>query len=187
MRTVREKMGTGEEWGPDTPGMDEFNTVNAKCAELLMRYNTTVMSDDERRALLSDIIDAPVDQRTKLVPPFQCDLGFNIRLGKGDLINYNCVLLDCAEIKIGDHVLIGPGTHLVTADHPFDHIKRRDWVTSSRPIVIEDDVWIGAGATVISGVTIGARSVVGAGSVVIRDIPPDSIAVGNPARVVRNL
>jgi maltose O-acetyltransferase len=187
MRTVREKMGTGEEWGPETPGIDEFNIINRKCAALLMRYNTTVLTTEERRELLSEIIGSSVDENTKIVPPMQCDVGFNIKLGKGDLINYNCVFLDCAEIRIGDHVLIGPGTNIVTADHPFDHEKRRDWVTSSRPVIIEDDVWIGAGAIIISGVTIGARSIVGAGSVVTRDVPPDSIVAGNPAKVIRKL
>jgi maltose O-acetyltransferase len=186
-KSIPELMGTGEEWGPDTPGIDDFNRMIGECSELLMRYNTTAMPPEDRRGLLSQIIKKPVDPMTKIVPPFFCDLGINIHLGKGVLINYNCVLLDCADIRIGDHVLIGPNTNIVTADHPMDHVKRRDWVTSSLPVTIGDDVWIGAGVTIKSGVTIGDRAVIGAGSVVIKDVCPDAVAAGSPAKVIRKL
>ncbi|MDR0523382.1 MAG: sugar O-acetyltransferase [Candidatus Methanoplasma sp.] len=184
-KTVWDLMGTGEEWGPDTPGIDEFNRANLACSNMLIRYNSTPMAPEGRRALLSEILGKPVDPGTKVVPPFSCDLGRNITLGRGVLINYGCALLDCAEIRIGDHVLIGPGVNIVTADHPMDHVKRRSWITSSRPVEIGDDVWIGAGATIKSGVTVGARAVIGAGSVVVRDVPPDAVSAGNPARILR--
>ncbi|MDR3282165.1 MAG: sugar O-acetyltransferase [Candidatus Methanoplasma sp.] len=186
-KTVFELMGTGEEWGPGTPGMDEFERVNRECSELLMRYNTVPMPPEDRRDLLAQITKKPVDPSTKVVPPFFCDLGTNIILGRGVLVNYNCVLLDCAEIRIGDHVLIGPNVNIVTADHPLDHVKRRDWVTSSLPVTIGDDVWIGAGAVIKSGVTVGDRAVIGAGSVVVKDVCPDAVAAGSPANVIRKL
>jgi maltose O-acetyltransferase len=184
---VWEILRSGKTVGRDTPGHDDYNMALFKCIEKRTRYNTQPMTMEERKAALSDLLGHAVDDATKVIPPFHCDLGFNIKLGKNILINYDCVLLDTGEISIGNNVLIGPGTKIVTAEHPCEAEKRKDWSVSCRPIRIEEDVWIGAGAIVLPGVTIGARSVIGAGSVVTRDIPPDSVAVGNPARVIRSL
>jgi maltose O-acetyltransferase len=108
-------------------------------------------------------------------------------LGKNVLINYDCILLDTAEISIGDNTLIGPGSKLVTAKHHLEAEKRRNWAVGGEPIKIGEDVWFGAGVVVLPGVTIGARSIIGAGAVVTKDIPPDVIAGGNPAKVIRYL
>lgn len=180
-------LRSGKEVGRDTPGHDDYNRALEECIGKRLRYNTLPLTADERRAALSDLLGYPIDEDTKVVPPFHCDLGFNIKLGNNVLINYDCALLDTGEIFIGDNVLIGPGSKIVTANHPMDAKERRDWSVSCRPIRIEEDVWIGAGVVVLPGVTVGARSVVGAGSVVTKDIPPDTVAAGNPAAIIRRL
>ena len=122
-----------------------------------------------------------------LKPPFQCDFGYNICIGDNVLINYYCVFLDAAPITIGDNCFIGPMTGLYTVNHPLEPDRRNAGFVYGRPITLENNVWIGGSTTILSGVTIGENSVIGAGSVVTRDIPPNVIAAGNPARVIRSL
>jgi len=184
---VWELLRSGKTVGRDTPGHDTYNKSLDECIEKRRIYNTMPLTSDERHAALSDLLGYQVDEHTKVVPPIHCDLGFNIKLGKNVLINYNCIFLDTGEISIGDNTLIGPGTKIVTANHSMDAEKRRDWAVSCIPVKIEEDVWIGAGAVILPGVTIGARSVIGAGSVVTRDVPSDTVAAGNPARILRSL
>jgi maltose O-acetyltransferase len=186
-RSVWEILRTGGTVGRDTPGHDEYDRALTECIEKRRRYNTQPLSAEERRAALSDLLGYPVDEMTKVVPPFHCDQGFNIKLGKNVLINYGCVLLDTGEIRIGDNVLIGPGVKIVTAKHSLNADERRDWSVSCSPVRMEEDVWVGAGAVILPGVTIGARSVIGAGSVVTKDVPPDVVVGGNPAKVIRSL
>ena len=119
--------------------------------------------------------------------PFRCDYGLNISVGEGSFVNFDCVFLDLAPIRIGRHTLIGPKVQLLTALHPFDAAQRRAGLEAGRPITVGDDCWLGGGVIVCPGVEIGDRSVIGAGAVVTRDIPADSVAVGNPARVIRTL
>ena len=154
--------------------------------QVLARYNAA--PDDGhtlRTDLLRDFLSA-VGEGTVALPPFTCDYGYNIRLGRNVFINYHCIFLDCAPIEIGDDVQIGPCVQLYTAQHPLDADVRRSGLESARPIRIGSDVWIGGGVVVLPGVTIGDRSVVGAGSVIVRHVPPDSLVVGNPARIVRS-
>lgn len=120
-------------------------------------------------------------------PPFYCDYGFNIRAGDQVYFNYDCVVLDVAPVTIGHNVMFAPKVQIYTATHPLDFALRRRGLESAAPIEIKDDVWIGGGAILCPGVTVGARSVIGAGSVVTKDIPPGVLAVGNPCRIVRNL
>ena len=108
-------------------------------------------------------------------------------MGEGGFINYNCVMLDGAPIRIGKHVLIGPAVQIYTFIHPMDYRQRREPVEACRPVTIGDDCWIGGGAVICPGVTIGERTVIGAGSVVTKDVPSDVVAVGNPARILRRL
>jgi len=124
--------------------------------------------------------------------PFHCDYGENIRIGADCFVNANCVFLDCNRIEIGDGVLIGPAVQLYTPTHPLNAAERlpapgAHYVTSAKPIAIGDRCWIGGGTIVMPGVTIGARTTIGAGSVVTKSIPADCLAVGNPCRVVRRL
>jgi len=128
-----------------------------------------------------------VGDNPDIQPRFHCDYGYNIRLGRNCFINYNCVFLDCAPIEIGDDLQMGPAVQLYTATHPFDRAKRVAGWESATPIRIGSGVWIGGGAIVLPGVTIGDGCVVGAASVVTRDLPPRSLAFGNPARIVRSL
>lgn len=124
---------------------------------------------------------------TVLRPAFACDYGYNISIGRAGFINFNCVFLDCAPINIGDHLQMAPAVQLYTALHPLDAAARRSGVESARPITIGNNVWIGGGAIVLPGVTIGDDAVVAAGSVVTRDVAAGTLAAGNPARPVRQL
>ncbi|HET8622709.1 MAG TPA: sugar O-acetyltransferase [Gemmatimonadales bacterium] len=122
-----------------------------------------------------------------LKPPFLCDYGFNISMGARSFVNYGSMWLDCNRITVGEDVQMGPGVHLYTATHPLDAATRKSGLESALPISIGDGVWLGGGTIVCPGVSIGENTVVGAGSVVVRDLPPNALAVGNPGRVVRSL
>jgi maltose O-acetyltransferase len=124
---------------------------------------------------------------TWLQPPFYCDYGYNLYIGEDVFINFNCVFLDCAPIAIGAYCQFGPGVQLYTASHPISAKSRRAAVEFAKPITIGEDCWIGGAVVVCPGITIGNRCVIGAGAVVTQDIPDDSVAVGNPARVIRTL
>lgn len=145
---------------------------------LLARYNAT----GDREALTA--LFGRLADDTVVEPPFHCDYGFNISVGRRFYANVSCVFLDCASIEIGDHVLLGPGVHLYTATHPPDAAERRSGLELAKPIAVGDDAWLGGGAIVLPGVTIGARAVVGAGSVVTRDVSADERVAGNPARPI---
>ena len=120
-------------------------------------------------------------------PPFYCDYGFNIHVGNNVLFNYQCVLIDAGPIYIGDNTLIGPNCGFYCINHDIDPDKRKAGISRSKPIRIGKDVWFGGGCTVVPGVTVGDGCVIGAGSVVTHDIPPYSIAVGNPAKVISSV
>ena len=123
----------------------------------------------------------------RIEPPFHCDYGSNIELGDGVFINSQCVVLDCAPVRIGSGTLFGPGVPILTPLHPLDATKRRSGVEWAAPVTIGESFWVGGGALILPGVTIGTRAVIGAGSVVTRDVPEGVLAVGNPGRVVRRL
>jgi len=141
---------------------------------------------DQIRAMFSDLIGTRVDDGFSLIPPFYTTGGENIRLGRNVFINQNCTMYDLGGIDIGDDVMIGPNVSIITSSHPLEPSQRRDFVIA-KPIVIERNVWVAAGATIIGGVTIGENSVVAAGSVVTHDVPRNSLAGGNPARVIRGI
>ena len=165
----------------------ELTMERRRAQMMLARYNA--ITDGEPHLLLSLLRDlmGSVGDGTVIMPQFTCDYGYNIRLGRNVFINYHCIFLDCAPIDIGNDVQVGPAVQLYTAQHPLEAEVRRSGLESARPIRIGNDVWIGGGAVILPGVTIGDRSVVGAGSVVVHSVPADCVAVGNPARVVRTL
>lgn len=138
----------------------------------------------EIRALFSQLIGKEVDESFLLIPPFHTAGGDEIRVGRNVFVNQNCTFYDLGGLDIADDVLIGPNVSIITASHPLDPAQRRA-VTIGKPIVIERNVWIATGATIIGGVTVGENSVVAAGSVVTRDVPPNVLVGGNPARVIR--
>lgn len=141
---------------------------------------------DQVRALFGELVGRAMDAGFCLIPPFYTESGVHIRVGRDVFVNQNCTFYDLGGIDIGDAVMIGPNVSLITSGHPIEPSRRRDGVVA-KPIVIERNVWIAAGATVIGGVTIGENSVVAAGAVVTRDVPPDTLVAGNPARVVRSI
>ena len=153
---------------------------------LTWQYNQTNPAEKEQREkilreLLAKLGNGLIEQ------PFYCDYGYNIEIGRDFYANVGCVMLDAARITIGNHVFLGPNVGLYTAGHPLDAERRNQGLEYARPIVIEDDVWIGGNAVVLPGVRIGKGAIIGAGSVVTRDIPPNSLAVGNPCRVLKSL
>lgn len=138
------------------------------------------------REIFSELIGQKIDDTFTLIPPFYSAYGLDIRVGHKVFINQCCTLYDLGGLEIGDHVMIGPNVNIITTGHPLDPSLRRDYV-EAKPIIIEDNVWIAAGATIIGGVVVGKNSVVAAGAVVTRSIPKNSFVAGIPARVIRSL
>lgn len=162
----------------------QASLIHAKaiCAKLM----TMTINDENYRETMEDLI--PGFPKTAMIcPPFHCDHGSSITIGEHTFINYNCTMLDGAHILIGKYVQIGPNCSFYTPQHPMDYIERREPVETGHPITIGDDTWLGGNVTVCPGVTIGARCIIGAGSVVVHDIPNDCMAVGNPAVVKKKL
>lgn len=141
---------------------------------------------DQIRAVFSDLIGQDLDPGFALIPPFHTTGGRNIRIGRDVFINQNCTFYDLGGIDIADAVMIGPNVSLITSGHPIAPSQRRTGVTAA-PIVIEKNVWLGAGVIVIGGVTVGENAVVAAGSVVTKDVPRDTLVGGNPARLIRSI
>ncbi|MBD8079871.1 sugar O-acetyltransferase [Cellulosimicrobium arenosum] len=181
---MRERMLAGDDYLADDP---EILADVARREDLQHRINTLHPSQaDERRALLTELLGA-FGEGSDIRTPFYCDLGYQTRIGARSFVNYGMQCLDVGAVTIGDDVLIGPGVQLLTPTHPTEPGARRAKWEGGQPITIGDNVWLGGGVIVCPGVTIGANTVVGAGSVVVRDLPADVVAVGNPARVVRAL
>lgn len=177
-------MISGEEYQAGDP---ELVAGRMRAQLLTHAYNLTRPDQlDERRRLLEELLGS-AGPDILLEPPFRCDYGTQIRIGRGSYANYNLIALDVAPITIGEEVLMGPNVQLLTAGHPLDAERRRAKWEFGKPIVIGDNAWLGGGVIVCPGVTIGANAVIGAGSVVTKDLPANAVAVGNPARVVRSL
>lgn len=178
-RTEKQKMLAG---APYQAGDPELVADRARAEAWMARYNAAgALPAGERAALLREGLGS-VGRGATIRPPFHCDYGTNIHLGSGVFLNFNCVILDVVEVRIGDGTQIGPGVQILAADHPRDPGVRATGVESGRPISIGRNVWIGGGAILLPGVTIGDDAVVGAGSVVTRDVPAGATVVGNPAR-----
>lgn len=183
MQTEFEKMRSGKLYDFQDP--DIYASLDhAKNA--CLRLNAMTLSSPGYREALRDLVPGIPDS-SSICPPFHCDHGNGIRMGENSFINYNCTILDGAYVTIGHDVKIGPDCHLFTPQHPIDYLSRRGTRESAFPITIGDDTWLGGNVTVLPGVTIGARCIIGAGSVVVHDIPDDSLAAGNPAVVKKSL
>ncbi|MBB5071164.1 sugar O-acetyltransferase [Saccharopolyspora gloriosae] len=181
----KDRMLRGE---PYQDGDPELVDERRRCQALLDEFNATRSGqEDERRSLLAELL-GEIGAGSWIMPRFQCDYGYLIRLGRNSFLNYDAILLDCAPITIGDDVSIGPRCQLLTALHPMeDHEARRQRWETAAPITVGDNVWFGGGVIVCPGVTIGSNSVIGAGSVVTRDVPERVFAAGNPCRVLKSL
>jgi maltose O-acetyltransferase len=164
------------------PGDAELAADQAANKAWMVRYNGSLaLPVSERHSLLSERL-CHVGAGTVVRPPFFCDYGYNIHLGNEIFLNFNCVVLDVVEVRIGDRTQIGPAAQIYAADHPRDARTRRSGLEFGRPVRIGCDVWIGGGAIILPGVTIGDGAVVGAGSVVTRDVDAGVTVAGNPAR-----
>jgi maltose O-acetyltransferase len=175
----------GGEWYQDSP---ELAAARRRCQEVLDRFNATgAHEDDLRRELLTELL-GKLGDGSWVMPRFQCSYGGQIEIGANSFLNWDAILMDDARITIGDDVSIGPRAQLLTALHPMtDHELRRARWERTAPIIIGDNVWLGAGVIVCPGVTIGHDSVIGAGSIVTKDVPAYAFAAGNPCRVIREL
>jgi maltose O-acetyltransferase len=183
-RSQRELMLAGELYIADDP---ELAQDSLRAMRLLARYNgAAVDSGDDRRRILEELVGA-IGEGTVIRPPLYCDYGYQIRIGARTFVNFGLVALDVARISIGDDVQIGPNVQLLTPTHPLEAEPRRAKLESAHPITVADNAWLGGGVIVLPGVSIGENTVVGAGAVVTRDLPPNVLAVGNPARVVRSV
>ena len=178
-----EKMRSGQLADMKAP---EIQESFRHCKTILARLRCISTYDPDYRTLLRELIPGIPDSCT-LQPPFFCDHGHGIHIGEHVYINAGCTFLDGADITIGAHTLIGPNVQIYTPHHPLNYMERRKPEEYSYPVTIGEDCWIGGGTVICPGVTIGDRSIVGAGSVVTKDIPADTLAAGNPARVIRQL
>ncbi|MDE7304476.1 MAG: sugar O-acetyltransferase [Alistipes sp.] len=179
-----DKMQTGELYDFSSP---EIMASNLRARRCLERFNRAAADDEAaRRAALEELIPG-IPSSSTIVPPFFCDHGHPIRIGEGVFINAGCTFLDGGGITIGDHTLIGPGCQLLTPQHPMDYMERRRPVERGLRIEIGEDCWLGGNVTVCPGVKIGDRCIIGAGSVVVHNLPDDVLAAGNPAVVKRAL
>lgn len=165
----------------------EIVSKRLKCADLCFELNNCKPSDLDKQKTLVKQIFGEVKGDFFVTTPFYCDYGFNISIGNNFYTNHNCTILDAAKVTIGNNVYIGPNCVITTAGHALDAKKRAQGLEFAYPIVIEDDVWLGANVIVMPGITIGSGSVIGAGSVVTKDIPKNVIAYGNPCRVSKKI
>ena len=157
------------------------------CKELVYDFNHTRPSEEKKRGELLRKIFGTFGENSLIETPMQVDYGYNVRWGKNSFANYNLVLLDTCSIDVGDYVLMGPDVKVYTATHPTDPQIRLDGLEYGKPIRIGNNVWIGGSSVICPGVTIGDNSVIGAGSVVVKDIPANVVAVGNPCKVIKQL
>ena len=182
IRTEREKMLAGEIYNCIDPGLiSERQKVKDS-----LRYFNQAVDATERQTLLEQLL-GHIGQNSIIEPPFHCVYGKNIYLGDQVYLNILCTILDCNEVRIGNHVMIGPGVQIYTAAHLLQAEPRNQGWEEAIPVTIEDNVWLGGSAILLPGVRVGRNAVVGAGAVVTHDVPPDTVVAGNPARVIREI
>jgi maltose O-acetyltransferase len=181
-RTEKEKMLAGESYNCLDPDLD---AERQKAKELLQLYNLA-KTMPERQTILEQLL-GQIGQNSIIEPPFYCSYGQNIHIGDHVFLNVLCTILDCNEVHIGHHVMIGPAVQIYTAAHDLQAKTRIQGWEVAKPIAIEDNVWIGGGAILLPGVRIGRNAVVGAGAVVSRSVPANAVVAGNPARVIREI
>jgi maltose O-acetyltransferase len=180
--TEKQNMLAGRLYRPDD---GELVRERDRCRRLLQMFNAE--TDPAARAPLLDELLGGVGAGAYVQPPFYCDYGYNLSIGEQTFLNFDVVVLDVCPVQIGDHVQVGPGVQLLAADHPHDPQQRRAGLECGAPVTVGDGAWLAGGVIVCPGVTIGADAVVGAGSVVTRDVPARVVAAGNPCRVLREL
>ena len=184
MKTEKQKMFSGELYDP----LDKQLSEERLQARLLIKeLNDSSEDQVEKREQILKALLPNAGEGTCLQPPFYCDYGNNIVLGDKVFFNFNCVVLDVMKVEIGSRTLIGPNVQIYTATHPLNYRERAAGVEFAKPVTIGKDVWIGGSAVICPGVRIGDRTVIGAGSVVTKDLPSNVFAAGNPCKVIREL
>lgn len=186
-----EKMLAGEPFFSPDP---QLSKLHMKSQDLLQKFNmASALASRQRDEILGRLL-GEIGENSWVASPFYCDYGKFITIGKNTFINFNCLLLDGAKIAIGDAVIISPGVQLLTTSHPVEAHKRGFYENGAfkcgleaKPITIKDHAWIGAGSIILPGVEIGENTVIGSGSVVTKSMPPNVVAVGNPARIIKEL
>ena len=184
MVTEKEKMLAGEMYDATDP---QLTAERRRGRDLCRSLNESHANEQELRNRIIRELFASAGDAVWIEPPFYCDYGSNITLGNKVFFNFNCVVLDPAPVIIGSNVLFGPAVQVYTATHPMNASERLTYLEFSRPVKVGSDVWVGGGAIICPGVSIGSRSVIGAGSVVTHDIPAGVLASGNPCRIIRQL
>lgn len=180
----KEKMINGEKYNPNVP---ELINARIQAKSLCQKYNSLSSDAQKEKLELLKNLFAKTGSLLTIEPNFFCDYGFNIEFSENCYINHNCVILDCAKVKFGQNVLIGPNCGFYTAIHPINAEERNQWFEYAKPITIGNNVWFGGNVVVLPGVSIGNNTVIGAGSVVTKDIPDNVVAVGNPCKVIKNI
>lgn len=183
--TEKEKAALGELYDANynTQLLEDMRLSRERC----FRYNQISPIEEEKKEHMIREIFGKTGHNCRVISPFQCDYGYNIEVGDNFFSNYNCVMLDGAKIKIGNNVFVAPNCGFYTAGHPLDTKQRIAGLEYARPIYIGNNVWIGAGCSVLPGVIIGDNTVIGAGSVVNKDIPANVVAAGNPCKVIKKI
>mgnify|MGYP001135298232 FL=1 len=183
-RTQKQRMLAGDLYLANDP---ELVAEHLSAQHLLSSFNASAPDETAVRDRLLSRLFGHWGDGAVLKPAFRCDYGIHISIGARSFVNYDCVFLDCNRIEIGEEVQIGPGVHIYTATHPLEATTRRSGLESALPVRVGDGAWIGGGSILCPGVTVGENTVIGAGSVVTRDLPGGVLAVGNPCRVVRSI
>lgn len=184
MPSQKHEMLAGRSYLSDDP---ELRDERLRCRLLTEQLNATSVAEPFAREELLRTLLGSFGDSTEILSPFQCDYGYRISVGARTFINFGAVILDSAEVHIGDDVQLGPNVQLVTPLHPLDPGQRRTMIEWAKPITLEDGVWLAAGVIVCPGVTIGAGAVIGAGSVVTKDMPARHLCLGNPCRPARTI
>ena len=183
MKSEKEKMLAGELYlaSDDTLSRERFHA-----RKLVKELNQYLPGEIGQKKVIHSLFKS-VGKDFGIEPPFFCDYGYNISVGDQVFINFNCTILDVTPVKIGNRSMFGPGVHIYAATHPLDAATRGSLLEFGKPVTIGEDVWVGGGAIICPGVTIGDRSIIAAGAIVTKDVPSDVIVGGNPARIIKNI